>query len=95
MKKLSKLVLHKAKVMSAPQMKHIFGGYDEYGGNEYDDYNPPARVGYRCACDNNGEVSLGIPWSWTTCVMFPSTLQISLSVCRTGGTCTKDSSVSC
>jgi len=28
MKKLSKLVLHKAVKMTAPQMKHITGGYD-------------------------------------------------------------------
>ncbi len=29
MKKLNKLVLNKAKVMTAPQMKHISGGYDD------------------------------------------------------------------
>ncbi len=28
MKKLNKLVLNKAKIMSAPQMKNITGGYD-------------------------------------------------------------------
>jgi hypothetical protein len=34
MKKLQKLVLHKATVMTAPQMKHISGGYDD-GGKIY------------------------------------------------------------
>jgi hypothetical protein len=29
MKKLQKLILHKAKIMTAPQMKHITGGYDD------------------------------------------------------------------
>jgi natural product precursor len=28
MKKLQKLVLNKAKIMTTPQMKHITGGYD-------------------------------------------------------------------
>jgi hypothetical protein len=34
MKKLQKLVLHKAKIMTAPQMKHIIGGYDGYDNDE-------------------------------------------------------------
>jgi natural product precursor len=29
MKKLNKLVLHKAKIMNAPEMKHITGGYGD------------------------------------------------------------------
>ncbi len=32
MKKLKKLHLKDAKIMTAPQMKHIFGGYNENGG---------------------------------------------------------------
>ena len=35
MKKLNKLVLNKAKIMSAPQMKNITGGYGYGGGGGY------------------------------------------------------------
>ncbi len=40
MKKLQKLVLHKTTPLTAPQMKHITGGYD--GGN--DGYDHPWPV---------------------------------------------------
>ncbi len=53
MKTLKKLVLHKAKIMSAPQMKHIVGGYDEYSGGGGDEYDGK-EITFSCCCDSKG-----------------------------------------
>ncbi len=45
MKQLKKLVLHKTTPLTAPQMKHITGGYD---GSGYDDLCEEDQTKYLC-----------------------------------------------
>ncbi len=63
MKKLNKLVLNKAKIMSAPQMKNITGGYDFDGSCCYLDSLYGAQCGVSRALAEY-YVSVGIASNW-------------------------------
>jgi hypothetical protein len=59
MKKLNKLVLKNAKIMTAPQMKHIAGGYNESGKKHiccrYEDKPGCHTEFYDDTCDGHAE----------------------------------------